>query len=174
MNFFDIITIIILAYCIIRGVFRGLLKELSSIIGVLGGFYAAFTYYMVVAKFLSKWISNTGYLNILSFFIIFCVVFLIISILGVIINYLLKLALLGWIDRFSGALFGALKGLLIVSVLLIAFTAFLPKGSPFIKDSLLSPHITLISEKMAKVVSKDMRHDFMAKITELKKIWKKH
>jgi membrane protein required for colicin V production len=81
---------------------------------------------------------------------------------------------LGWIDRLSGALFGALKGLLIVSVLLIALTAFLPKGSPFIKDSLLSPHITLISEKMAKVVSKDMKHDFMAKIAELKKIWKKH
>ena len=101
-------------------------------------------------------------------------VFLIISILGVVINYLLKLALLGWIDRFSGALFGALKGLLIVSVLLIALTAFLPKGSPFIKDSLLSPHITLISEKMAKVVSKDMKHAFMAKIAELKKIWKKH
>jgi membrane protein required for colicin V production len=90
----------------------------------------------------------------------------------VIINYVLKLALLGWMDRFSGALFGALKGLLIVSVLLIALTAFLPKGSPFIKNSLLSPHITLISEKMAKVVSKDMKHAFMAKIVELKKIWK--
>ena len=174
MNFFDIITIIILAYCIIRGVFRGLLKELASIIGVFGGFYAAYTYYMVAAKPLSRWISNTGYLNMLSFLIIFCVVFLIISILGVIINYLLKLALLGWVDRLSGALFGALKALLIVSALLVALTAFLPKGSPFIKDSLLSPHITLISEKMAKVVSKDMRHDFMAKITELKKIWKKH
>jgi membrane protein required for colicin V production len=172
MNFFDVITIVILAYCIIRGVFRGLLKELSSIIGVFGGFYAAYTYYMVLAKPLSKWVSNTGYLNILSFIIIFCVVFLIISILGVIINYLLKLALLGWMDRFSGALFGALKGLLIVSVLLIALTAFLPKGSPFIKNSLLSPHIALISEKMAKVVSKDMKHDFMAKIVELKKIWK--
>jgi membrane protein required for colicin V production len=65
-----------------------------------------------------------------------------------------------------------LKGLLIVSVLLIALTAFLPKGSPLIKDSLLSPHITLISEKMAKVVSKDMKHAFMAKIAELKKVWK--
>ena len=128
----------------------------------------------MVAKPLSRWIPNTGYLNILSFLIIFCVVFLIISILGVIINYLLKLALLGWLDRFSGALFGALKGLLIVSVLLIVLTAFLPKGSPVIKDSLLSPHITLISEKMAKVVSKDMRHAFKAKIAELKKIWKKH
>jgi membrane protein required for colicin V production len=174
VNFFDIIVIVILGYCLIRGVFRGLIKELSSIIGVLGGFYAAFTYYMLVAKLLSKWITNTGYLNILSFLIIFCGVFIIISILGVIINYLLKIAFLGWLDRVLGSVFGAMKGILIVSVLLIALTAFLPKGTPVIKDSLLSPYVTLVSEKIAKVVSKDMKHAFSAKIETIKRAWKKN
>lgn len=174
MNFFDIIIVIILGYCVLRGIFRGLLKELSSIVGVLGGFYAAYTYYMVVAKHLSKWIANTGYLNIWSFLIIFCSVFVIISILGVIINYILKISFLGWVDRICGAGFGAIKGILIVSVLFITLTAFLPKGTPVIKDSLLSPHVALVSEKMAKVVSKDMKHAFVDKIAELKKAWKKN
>ena len=174
MNLFDIIVIVILGYCLIRGIFRGLVKELSSIIGVFGGFYAAYTYYPVLAKPLSKWIANAGYLNILSFLIIFCGVFIIISILGVIINYLLKIAFLGWLDRILGSVFGAMKGILIVSVLLIAFTAFLPKGTPVIKDSLLSPYVTLISEKVAKVVSKDMKHAFSAKIATIKKAWKKN
>ena len=173
MNYLDIIIVVILSYCVIRGVFRGLIKELSSIIGVFGGFYAAYTYYTMVAKLLSKWISNPGYLNILSFMVVFCVVFLVISILGVIINYLLKLAFLGWFDRFCGAVFGAMKGMLIVSVILISLTTFLPKGTPVIKDSLLSPHVTLISEKMIKVVPKDMKDTFTTKITELKKEWDK-
>ena len=173
MNYLDIIIVVILSYCVIRGVFRGLIKELSSIIGVFSGFYAAYTYYTVVAKPLSEWISNPGYLNIISFMVIFCVVFLVISILGVIINYLLKLAFLGWFDRFCGAVFGAMKGLLIVSVVLIALTTFLPKGTPVIKDSLLSTHVTLVSEKMIKVVPKDMKDAFTAKITELKKEWDK-
>lgn len=174
MNFFDIIVIVILGYCLIRGVFRGLIKELSSIIGVFGGFYAAFTYYPMLAKPLSKWITNSGYLNILSFLIIFCCVFTIISILGVIINYLLKIAFLSWLDRILGSVFGALKGMLIVSVLFIALTAFLPKGTPVIKDSLLSPYVTLVSEKIAKVVSKDMKHAFSAKIKTIKKAWEKN
>ncbi|MBW2597174.1 MAG: CvpA family protein [Deltaproteobacteria bacterium] len=174
MNLFDIIVIVILGYCLIRGIFRGLVKELSSIIGVFGGFYAAYTYYPVLAKPLSKWIANAGYLNILSFLIIFCGVFIIISILGIIINYLLKIVFLGWLDRVSGAMFGAMKGILIVSVLLIALTAFLPKGTPVIKDSLLSPYVTLISEKMAKVISKDMKHDFSTKIATIKKAWEKN
>jgi membrane protein required for colicin V production len=174
MNLFDIIVIVILGYCLIRGIFRGLVKELSSIIGVFGGFYAAYTYYPLLAKPLSKWIANPGYLNILSFLIIFCGVFIIISILGIIINYLLKIVFLGWLDRVSGAMFGAMKGILIVSVLLIALTAFLPKGTPVIKDSLLSPYVTLVSEKMAKVISKDMKHDFSTKIATIKKAWEKN
>jgi membrane protein required for colicin V production len=173
VNFLDIIIVTILGYCVIRGIFRGLIKEISSLIGVLGGFYAAFTYYQILAKALSKWITNTGYLNIISFFIIFCGIFLIISILGIIINYLLKIAFLGWTDRICGAGFGAIKGILIASVLLLTLTSFLPKNAPVVKDSLLAPHVTLVSEKMAKVVSKDMKKAFSDKIAALKKSWKK-
>jgi membrane protein required for colicin V production len=110
----------------------------------------------------------------LSFLILFCGVFIIISILGIIINYLLKIAFLSWLDRILGSVFGAMKGVLIVSVLFIALTAFLPKGTPVIKDSLLSPYVTLVSEKIAKVVSKDMKHAFSAKIATIKKAWKKN
>lgn len=173
MNLFDIIVVVILCYCVIRGIFRGLIKELFSLIGVLGGFYAAYTYYMVLAKPLSRWISNVGYLNILSFFIIFCFVFIIISILGIITHYILNITFLGWVDRICGAVFSTVKGILIVSVLLITLTAFLPKGAPIIKDSLLSPHVTLVAEKMVKVVPKNMRHAFFDKITVSKKAWKK-
>jgi membrane protein required for colicin V production len=173
MNFFDIIIIIILSFCVIRGVFRGLIKELSSIIGVLGGFYAAYSYYMVLAKPLSRWISNTAYLNILSFLIIFCGILIIISILGVLIKYVLKIAFLGWVDRICGAGFGIIKGILIASVLLITLTSFLPRNAPVVKNSFLAPHVTMVSEKMAKVVSSDMKQKFVAKIASLKKAWQK-
>ncbi len=172
MNLFDIIVVVILSYCVIRGIFRGLVKELFSLIGVLGGFYAAYSYYMVLAKPLSRWIANTGYLNILSFLIIFCFVFIIISILGIIIHYILNIKFLGWVDRICGAGFGTVKGIMIASVILITLTTFLPKGAPVIKDSLLSPHVALVAEKMVKVVPKNMKHAFITKITESKKVWK--
>ena len=173
MNFLDIFIVIILAYCLIRGIFSGLIRELSAIVGVFAGFYGAYTYYPEVAKLLSRWISDTAYLNILSFLIIFCLLFILVSILGVIIKYVLKIAFLGWVDRICGAGFGAVKGILIVSIILITLTAFLSKGAPVIRDSLLAPHVTLISQNMAKVVSKDMKKAFYAKLTELRKTWDK-
>ena len=172
MNKFDMLIIVILAFCVIRGVFRGLIKELSSIIGVLAGFYAAYSYYMVIAKLLSRWISSTAYLNILSFLILFCGVFFIISILGVVIKYVLDIAFMGWVDRVCGAGFGIIKGILIISVLLIIFTAFLPKNASFVKDSVLASHVAFVSERMARIVSKDLKIEFLSKISELKKSWK--
>ena len=172
MNSFDIVIIIIFGFCIIRGFFRGLIKELSSIIGVLGGFYAAYTYYMRVATSLPGWIQNDSYRNIISFLIIFCAVFIITGILGIIIKYILNIAFWGWADRICGTGFGLIKGVLIVSVLLIAFTTFLPKGAPVIKNSLLAPHVRMVSEKMVKVVPKDMKDNFLSKIKDLKKAWK--
>lgn len=173
MNFLDIAIIVVISFCVIRGVFRGLVKELSSIIGVLAGYYFAYSYYTMLAKPLSRWISNTAYLNILSFLIIFSVILIIIGILGVVIKYVLKIAFLGWFDRICGAGFGMIKGILIVSVFLITLTAFLPKNTPVVKDSFLAPHVSMITENMAKVIPPDMKHKFISKLTALKTSWYK-
>ena len=172
MNPLDMVIVVILCYCLIRGIFRGLVKEIASIIGVLAGFCAAYTYYPLLAKPLARWISNTPYLNILSFMIIFSFFFILISVLGIIIKYFLNISFLGWVDRICGAGFGIIKGVLIVAIVLISLTAFLPRGAPIIKNSLLSPNVTLISEKLVKVVSKDMKLLYEAKVKDFKKAWK--
>ena len=172
MNPFDVFIILIMGYSIVRGLFRGLVKEVSSIIGVLGGFYAAYSYYPMMAKLLSGVIDDQSYLNILSFLIIFCGLLLIISILGVVIKYLLNVAFLGWVDRICGLGFGLIKGVLIVTVIFIILTTFLSKGAPIIKKSILAPHVIWISEKMVGLVSDDMKKDFFTKLDEFKKAWK--
>ncbi len=161
-----------MGYSIVRGLFRGLVKEVSSIIGVLGGFYAAYSYFPMVAKLLSGIIQEESYLNILSFMIIFCGILLLISILGVVIKYLLNIAFLGWIDRICGVGFGLIKGVLIITVIFIILTTFLSKGTPLIKKSILVPHVIWISEQMVGLVSDDMKNDFFAKLDEFKKAWK--
>lgn len=174
MNPFDMLIIIIISFCLIRGLFRGFIKETSSIIGVFGGFYAAFTYYPLLSasKPLSQWIQNPSYLNIVSFMTLFIAVFFIISLLGSAIKLLLKVAFLGWFDRLCGAGFGFFKGILIVSVLLFTFTSFLSRGSPFIGGSLLAPHVTSVSEQMSRMVSSDMKRAFETNLNKFKETWK--
>jgi membrane protein required for colicin V production len=99
-------------------------------------------------------------------------VLIVVSVLGIIIKYLLNIAFLGWVDRVGGVVFGLAKGILIVSILFISLTAFLPQGSAFVKNSVMAPHVSWVSEKMAKVISQEMKQDFMSKLGELKKAWK--
>ena len=171
MNPFDILIVTILCYGLIRGIFRGLVREIASIVGILGGFYAAYTYYPRVANLISHLIDSQAYLNILSCLIIFSVVVIIVGILAVIIKYLLNIAYLGWIDRVSGAIFGLLKAGLVVCVLFIVLTAFLPQGNSFIKDAAISPYVAGTSEIMANVLTSDMKASFTKKIKDLKKNW---
>jgi membrane protein required for colicin V production len=164
--------VIILGYTLVRGLFRGIVKELSAIIGVLAGFYAAYHYYSEIACLLTQWMAEFPYLKLLSFFIIFCLVFFIVNILGLIIKFILDIAYLGWLDRLFGAVFGMMKGVLFVSILLILITTFLPRKPEIIKQSQLSPYVVRVAEIMISFSSEKMKKDFGGKITEVKEFWK--
>ena len=173
MNIFDILIGIIVGFCLIRGIFRGIVKEIASIVGVFVGFFAAFTFYPEVGDWLSGFFNNKSYLNIFSFLIIFTFMFLAVGFVGVILKNLLKGFAFGWADRILGGTLGFVKAVLIVSVLLVSLTAFLPKKSPVIKDSFLAPHLSTLSEKMVGVVPEEMKKKFGDNIKELKDTWKK-
>ena len=171
MNTLDIIIGLILAYTLIRGVFRGLVEEISSIVGVFAGIYAAVFYYPHLASLLGRWIAEAAYRNIISFFVLFGLVFIVVGVLGVLIKSLLNIASLGWLDRLCGVAFGGIKGVLIAAVLLLALTAFLPRGTALIKQSYLAPHVSLIAARLAKIVPQDMRKKFVIKTKEFEKAW---
>jgi membrane protein required for colicin V production len=171
-NPFDIGIAVILAFCLIRGFFRGFIKEVFSVIGALGGFYCASAYFSMVSGPLSRWLPDFPYINILSFMILFLGVFFLISLFGVGIKYLVGIVFLRGVDRLLGAVFGALKGILIVSILLVVFTTFLPKREPMIQNSKLSPRVILVSEMIVSMIPKEVKHAFSVKIKELNKIWK--
>ncbi len=164
MNTFDIITIVIIAFCLIRGLFKGLIGELSGIIGVVAGFYGAYTYYPQITAYAEKWIQNPGVRNLTAFFVLFCLILIFVILISILIRKFLNLVFLGWVDRTFGLAFGAAKGLLIVSVIFIMITNFIPKDSNIIVGSKLSPHIAKISKSMTLFVSKNARKDFVKKL----------
>jgi membrane protein required for colicin V production len=173
VNALDIVTALIVGFCLIRGIFRGIIKELTSILGVFIGFYAAYIYYPILAGWLSDLIANRSYAHIVSFFIIFIAVLLAVGFVGMILRHLLKAAALGWADRILGGTFAIFKAVLIISVLLIALTTFLPKNAPVIKNSLLAPRVSALSEKLVAVVPGEMKERFRDNIKALRASWEK-
>jgi membrane protein required for colicin V production len=173
MNPLDILICVILGFCLIRGIFRGSIKEITAIIGVFVGFYVAYSYYSVLATWLSEYIVNESYRNIVSFFLAFAIFFFAIGLIGALLKHLLKGASLGWTDRALGSILGLVKALLIVSILLIPITTYLPKNSPVIRNSVLAPYVSMASDKIIAVVPKDMKQRFWNNVKALRTSWKK-
>ena len=116
MNPFDMAIVVILGYCVIRGIFRGLIKEVFSVIALVAGFYVAYFYHETVSMMLSEWITAPEYIHIISFILLFCIVFLMITVIGLLLRFIVKIALLGVLDRIFGGVFGALKAIVIISL----------------------------------------------------------
>ena len=172
MNLFDIFLILIVLFFVIRGIFRGLIKETASFLGVACGYYAAYSYYPLLSRPLTAWISHPDYCNLISFLIIFVAMTLIVSVLGVIIKYLLNISPLGWIDRTCGAGLGFIKSVLILAVVLIGLTTFLPKEGDVVQSSAISPYILKISSQITRIAPTRIQSRFLKNLNDLKKYWK--
>lgn len=171
VNLFDVLILGILNFCLIKGIFRGLIKEGVSLIGVIAGFCAASYYYLLIVGIFSNWISNRAYLRMLGFLSVFIGIVIIINVLIPTIKYILGLDFIQGVDRSLGGGVGITKGIILSSILLIIFTTFLPAGTSLISDSQLSRHLTPFSEKLVLIAPQKMRHEFFDKIESYKKAW---
>ncbi len=172
MNPFDMVIVVILGYCMILGIFKGFIKEVASIVGIVGGFYAAYSGHELFVPFIAPWIKPPAYQDIISFILIFLIVCLIVNLIGSLLRMLIKLVLLGAVDRVFGAVLGALKGMLIVSLLYVLLVTFLPiGGKQLIVESRLGPCVNAVSKTLVRVIPKGKRRAFMYNMEELKKDW---
>jgi uncharacterized membrane protein required for colicin V production len=94
-----------------------------------------------------------------------------VTIFGIIANYLLQFRRSGLVIRALGSGFGALKGALVVAVLLVPIVAFLPKNSTWIGESVILPYVDLLSERMVQVSPEAIHDPFTSHMDGYKQSW---
>lgn len=171
MNVLDIIMVLILTLCVIRSLSRGFIKEIFSILGVIIGVLIASRYYCLLFPYFGRYISNQDYINLFGFTLVFLSVFLTVMLLGILLKALLKIMFIGWVDHTLGGIFGLLKGMIYVALLVWVLTTFLPKGSGLMEKSRLSPYITHISKTFAVMIPPELERVFNEKQQALKELW---
>ncbi len=133
MNYLDIIFIIPLAYGLIQGCRKGLVKEIAGVFAVVLGIYLARYWALPISQTL---VDLTGWtLNLcipLAYALVFVVISLSITILAYMLSKIIGAIMLGWLNRLLGGAFGVIKMLLLLSVIL-NFVAIVDQSMP-IKD----------------------------------------
>ena len=124
MNYFDLAILIIISFGILRGILKGLIIEVSSLISLYIGIVGSITYSEYLSKLIinyTKWNETT--VNIFCFILIFIVIVWSIMLTAKLITKILKIAYLGLLNRIFGGLFGGVKWMVILSGIIIIYNS---------------------------------------------------
>lgn len=117
--FIDLIFILLMLMAIVKGLQRGLIVAVFSMVGFVVGLIAAVKLSTVVAAWLDDSINvSARWLPFISFVLVFIVVILLIRLLAKVVESTIELAMLGWVNRIGGAIMYAVIYILIFSVIL--------------------------------------------------------
>jgi membrane protein required for colicin V production len=123
MNIFDIIIAALLLFGFVRGFLKGLFVEVASLVALIGGVYGAIHFSYFIGDFLSESVSWTEeYISLAAFAGTFIVIIIVISLLGKVLTKFADFISLGILNKLLGAVFGALKIGLILSIVFIFFS----------------------------------------------------
>ena len=145
MNVLDIIIAIILLFFGIKGLKKGLIIEIVSLLAFGIGIYGAMHFSDFTAATLTDYIEiNPKYLNTTAFILTFIILVILVNLIGRLVSKIVKNLNLGVFDKIGGFVFGGAKGILLCSLLLMVLNNFQVMGfvKPEMKEqSLLYPHV---------------------------------
>jgi membrane protein required for colicin V production len=154
MTIFDFIVVAILGYCFLVSFNKGMIREVISFFGYFAGYFISINYYIQA----TIWVQSMASQEIMARLIDFPVVFLVIKILcALVIFFLVKFSfnMFGRLvrksmgggtfvsipDKLVGGALGALKGLVIVAIIMFPLSLFHGAYAKVVYKSMLAPYL---------------------------------
>ena len=147
MNFFDIAILAVLAGFLLKGLLRGLLREVCSLLGLVTGSLLALRFHgPLAATMAATFHLPAAFCAAVTFTLVFLAAVLFFWGIGYLLSRLVKLPLLGGMNRLAGGLFGLAESVLLLAVILYALgNGSLPASlQPAFKRSQLAPPFQIL------------------------------
>ena len=128
MNWLDIVIIVAVAIATFLGLRMGIIKAALFLAGLIVGVILAGRYYIPFSEQLS-FISPAGVAEIVAFAIILIGVMVIAVVLALLLKWIAKVVMLGWVNHVGGAIFGLVLGAIFCSALLAIWVKYLGEGA---------------------------------------------
>ncbi len=171
MNTLDIVFCVLIGLSVVYSFIRGLVREIFSFLAVILAFLGASYGYESVALLLGRWMENGTVARIISYLALLIIISVIVSVTGRILSGAVRKANLGWADRTGGAAFGFLKAILLISIIVLVLTSFLPAKSKLLTESKVSPSAVAISRGLSFLAPERLRALYAEKEKDLRRIW---
>lgn len=170
---FDLIIIAITLILGLKGLFRGLIKEVFGIIGIIGAIFVASRISKEVGDLLAPVLvlENEATIKLIGFVVSLVGVWLVVYSAGVIVSKIFSASGLGVIDRIFGFVFGAAKIFLIFSV--ISYALYQVQSFKKVIDekfatSIVMPHLISVGSYIIKLDTNTITNGFDKAVNSVK------
>ena len=116
MTGLDLLIVGLVLVLTLRGIWRGLINDLSGLLGLVLGYFFAGPLAKYLDPFLEAFVEGPRLREGIAYYLSLFVIYLAVVFLGKLATGMSKLVLLGWLNRLLGALSGFTKGILIASL----------------------------------------------------------
>ncbi|WJW74510.1 CvpA family protein [Thiohalobacter sp. IOR34] len=145
MNWADYSIIAIIAISAVLSLMRGFVKESLSLLAWVAAFWVALGFSGQLAGVLTDWISVPSVRAIVAFGVLFVAVLLLGGLINFLIGQLVEKTGLSGTDRLLGTVFGVVRGVLIVAILVLLAGMTVVPQDPWWRDSQLLPHFEALA-----------------------------
>ncbi len=170
---FDLIIIAITLILGLKGLFRGLIKEVFGIIGIIGAIFVASRISKEVGDLLAPVLvlENEATIKLIGFVVSLVGVWLVVYSAGVVVSKIFSASGLGVIDRIFGFVFGAAKIFLIFSV--ISYALYQVQSFKKVIDekfatSIVMPHLISVGSYIIKLDTNTITNGFDKAVNSVK------
>ncbi|MBT6297163.1 MAG: CvpA family protein [Nitrospina sp.] len=164
MSTFDYAIIFITSICCLFSFYKGMVREIFSLLGYLVGYVLSIDYYEEVTSILQSMLSKEIMVRISEFSIVFTIVKILVAIFIFftikfsfdIVGRLIRRSVGGSIaisfpDRIGGGVLGILKGFVIVAIMMFPLSLFRGGYERVTQGSIITPYL----EKVFSVASQE-------------------
>jgi len=152
VNYFDYILIAIVGLSMVLSLWRGFVREIISLIGLVAAFLVASRTSGNMGDFLTTWIPNSTTADIAGFIMVFVLIMVLVGIIGAIIRKLVYLADLTATDRTLGIFFGIARGFLLIALCFLIYSSYSKPDQAWAKNSLLTPYAIQLANLLGQAI----------------------
>ena len=119
MTVIDIIILVLLALAVFKGIKDGLVRQVGGIAGLILGIFLAGRFSAMLAEWLHQWLNaSENVVKAVSFAAIIIIVCLCMYLLGRLLEKIIKITTLDWINRLLGVLLSVCTVVLLIGALI--------------------------------------------------------
>lgn len=119
MNWFDIFIIIVIIYCSIKGYKSGLIKQLTSLVGLIAAAILSGQISTIIYPYIQGFAQLPNYLTSpLSYIIAFAIIILFFYLIGTMLDSMIKTIKIGTLNKLAGVILCVAKWVIAISIIL--------------------------------------------------------